>query len=117
MTDDKRKLLTEWLGKCWHKWETKEEAAIRSDSGTRDEWPECKSCQARRYHIDENRTFTTAKDMVDLVNELMEKEMWDDFYSHASIEYLLGTRFTNWLMRDPPRFCELVGEFKPWERR
>ena len=113
MTDETKKLLTEWMGECYHEWGITDDAFLV-----------CQKCQARRYHVHENRTFTDAQDVQDLGNKLVEKGLWQEFLEFSS-EIFLGVfpvhikngleyynfRFILFIMLNPTRFCELVGEF------
>lgn len=108
MNDDRRKMLSEFLEERW-----------------REPYFSCTchdgSCPSKM--VDENRTFTTAQDMVDLAKKLAEVWKWDKFEPWA-FEYFEekanGFGFSNyiaWLMvENPARTCELVGEFLEAER-
>ena len=113
MTEENRKLLTEFLGKKWH------EQLICLDPEN-DLWREC-SCGLRywytAHHNNEysNHTFTTWQDLGDLKNKLVEFKKWDSFEFYAAYtiwakdkETSLG--FTEWLL-SPERFCQLVADF------
>ncbi len=109
MNDNRRKKLTLFLGKCWHE----------INPNKRGEW--CQHC--KKYFWDErltgsSHTFTTAQDMVDLAKRLVETKKWDTFMDqHISSKlYDDGNpwsipRLFAWLLTDPARTCDLVGEF------
>jgi hypothetical protein len=40
MTEEDSKFLAEKMGLCWHEW-----VYVEND------WPECKKCKVRRYHV------------------------------------------------------------------
>ena len=88
MTDEDKKLLTEYLGERWR------------DKTVEDvfEWQD-------------NRTFTTSQDMVDLVKKMVERGDWRKFlrFTWESWPGFEG-EFTAWLITDPARTCELIAE-------
>lgn len=109
-----RKLLTEWLGECWH--EVTSNDYIRQGIV----W-ECKKCGDRNYS---NRTFDTDTDMMDCMRKLEKEGKWNDFSSWAwgdrprNDDDIAG--FFAWLLclSDPKEIeerCAMVVEFKPWE--
>jgi len=89
MTDEDKKLLTEYLGERWR------------DKTVEDvfEWQD-------------NRTFTTSQDMVDLVKKMVERGDWRKFlrFTWESWPGFEG-EFTAWLITDPARTCELIAEW------
>ena len=98
MNDEDKKLLTEFLGECWHK-------------------PSSTDCSCGERHPplmgNPNRTFTFWQDLGDLKNQLVKKEEWADFYwwvrSVIAIEDIFS-HFTSWLL-NPKRFCQLVADY------
>jgi hypothetical protein len=114
MNDEDRKLLTKFLSECWH------EVEYEGDSF-------CQHCEEHYTHA-QNRAFTTAQDMMDLKDKLVEKGMWKGFLRSAfnSIEgcatdisttydadcpdeQFYNEDFFSWIM-DSPRFCQLVAD-------
>ena len=118
MNNSKHKLLTEYLGECWH--EIKEETYS------------CRKCgmsRAEIYTQPFNRTFTTAQDMVDLVKKMEELDGWYYFVEEYALPLFIkddslefnssGSQlswFTFWLITDPARTCELIAEWMEAER-
>lgn len=113
MNDDDKKLLTEFLGQCWHE----------SNRTGRKPWDysTCKSCGALyKDQYWDRRTFTTWQDLGDLKGALVEKGLYADFYMHCTRMYK-QTRTINWKWVDessvsswlylPARFCQLVADF------
>ena len=115
LPESDRRLLTEFLGECWH-----------DDPIFREYIPgvehiqfvelECSKCHG---HYLKNRTFTTWQDTGDLKERIVEMGEWDEFIDFTLEEHgSLGPVFSNeakfykadyinWLM-DPIRFPELV---------
>ena len=116
MTKDDKKKLTKWMEERWH-----------------EEIEACKCSCGRNfgdsllldYHIEDlNRTYDSDADMLALFRKLAEKGLWIDF-----IDYIWWKVFPidnsnrsfhecmSWLfLEDPERSCNLVAEFKPWEK-
>ena len=103
MTEDDKKKLTKWMGKRWH-----------------EEIEACKCSCGRNfgdsllldYHIEDlNRTYDSDADMLELFRKLVEKVLWGKFWELAEEQAII-----RWLFLDPERFCNLVAEFKPWEK-
>lgn len=109
LTESDRKLLTEYLGECWH---------IMEDNGpyaTR-----CHKCRvlfgathtsdwsiARFYH-----TFDTIQDFYDLKVKMVEKGEWESFLLFAAESFNADKEmmnFTNWLIN--PKRCQTVAEW------
>ena len=68
------------------------------------------------YFPNSIRTFTTAQDMMDLNDKLVEKEKWYTFFDFARDEFMNCTRTMGYadyfaFLINPPRFCWLVKEF------
>lgn len=106
MTDEQRKLLTEYLGECWHiptSYFT-EENICAGDI--------CRKCGKRGNFYDgdlDNRTFTAEADMMVLYRRMVEKGEWRDFISYIQNRdarpWDIGA-FSEWISR---LFC-LSGE-------
>jgi len=66
------------------------------------------------YFPNSIRTFTTAQDMMDLNDKLIEKEKWYAFFDFARDEFMdsaMGYADYFSFLINPPRFCWLVKEF------
>jgi len=123
LPESDRRLLTEFLGECWH-----------DDPIFREYIPgvehiqfvelECSKCHG---HYLKNRTFTTWQDTGDLKERIVEMGEWDEFIDFTLEEHgSLGPVFSNeakfykadyidWLM-DEIRFPELVAGWW-WQER
>lgn len=74
------KVLTEEiLRKCWHEWETKEEAYARSEG----DWPECKKCHARRYHLPDNPDFSDRNQLGELYDAIYKMGLWLEYMCYG----------------------------------
>ncbi len=119
MTNDQKKMLTEWLGECWHE--------VASQYMTQGNGWLCKHC---RKTFTVNRTFTTWQDVGDYKNMLVADGLWAEFILYVAKKYndlnkgreidLSGSyvviEFTSWLFRSVdesgnPHFCRLVAGF------
>ncbi|MDD5095862.1 MAG: hypothetical protein PHV74_16040 [Dehalococcoidia bacterium] len=77
MNDEDRKLLTEYLGECWHEWTGG--VAVKTSSITT---IMCQKCGKIKWH-DLPRTFTTRSDMMGLYQAIAKKGKWGEFFHHA----------------------------------
>jgi hypothetical protein len=113
MTDEQKKLLTEYLGECWHS----SSLIIHNDTSG-----QCKKCGTMLYIIGgANRTFTTRNDLMDLYQKAYEDGKWDEFFwfsaSHCKPkrEGLGCSETTAWLFcldgKDYEKRCKMVSEF------
>jgi hypothetical protein len=84
MTDDDKKLLTKFLGECWHeKSGISYFCPVLPGFPTRPDSFLCSKCGAK-FTEDQIRTFTTWQDLGDLLNKLSEKwDRWDRFSLYA----------------------------------
>lgn len=75
MIETDRKLLTEYLGECWHE--------LLTDS----DFPALCSC-GKGFTTDDhhNRTFTTREDMMDLYEVIWKKREWERFIDYSGNE-------------------------------
>ena len=115
MNDTRRKMLTEYLGECWHE-QLDDKTPYVCSCG--DEYHTGCSL-ADHIHYGNKRKFDTAQDMVDLVRKMVEKWEWDDCHSslwdkwtaqcedeeYPIIDYVV------WLITDPARTYELIAEW------
>lgn len=111
MTETDRKLLTEFLGECWHKWEDR--------SSVTDFRPhKCIKCNFETKQFHYYRTFDTWQDLGVLKERLKTKNekdfLLDTFNRFAHTiwekELTLDGYFADWLYT-PTRFCQLVADF------
>lgn len=110
MIDEDRKILTEFLGLCWHEWQ----GGISPD-GCGMTTVTCKKCKVMQglhfYH-----TFTTPDDMMAVKRQLVEKGEFDDFYEFAYCRWrddpTQDGKFVmfDWLI-DEARFCQLAADY------
>jgi hypothetical protein len=109
LSDDDKKLLTEFLGECWH-----DRLIPVHASGV------CRHCNI--YMDDWNdviqRTFTTWQDLGDLKDKLVEKGMWWKFFVMIVEDYsdkkakglVMPHEITDYLL-NPTVFIPLCIEF------
>lgn len=104
MTDEDRKLLTEWLGECWH-----EES--KTYEGT------CRFCKGIFHN---NRTFIDPADFFAVRDRLVELGKWGKFegslppHFHTNEEggfIPYAVWLTSKIEDGTYRLCELVGEW------
>ena len=123
MTDDDRKLLTEFLGETWHeptalsmKYPDFKNSCVCGAEG----WPEpCK-----------NRTFTSPTDVFEVKDKIVEMGLWREFENAAYHTWLVGEQpapfgegvasYISWIFRTvneqgEPHFCQLVADW--WKTR
>lgn len=111
MTEDDKKLLTEFLGECWH-------TAMQGPSGKY----YCSKLSCQQSLGDDcgawRRTFVIWQDLGDLKDKLVEKGMFEKFYVYAVKNWAYEPRssdFTQWLL-NPAVFIPLVVEFLKKEK-
>lgn len=114
LSEDRRKRMTAYLGEKWYT------GPISMHNNTWDgvAMPEI-------FGERDNRPFTTADDMVALVKKMVEKGEWVDFCdwcyaNHDEAGNVMGNtgeplyfnaQFIAWLITDPARTCDLIGEW------
>lgn len=110
MTDEDRKLLTEFLGECWHM----QKPVIFSDGSFKFS-PYCSKCGDSIYTTSGEplyliyRTFTTPDDMMAVKRKLVEKGEWEGFFAYTvdkNKEWDNCYELVDWLI-DETRFCQL----------
>ncbi len=125
MNDERRRLLTEWLGGCWHEWQNR----VCDPNRKCETIPDCKKCGiiCKYDGSTDNRTFDTWADLGAVKEKMVERGEWDKFYQYAYSRWKLTIVqpnsifalvhlpqledvFTAWLFT-PDRFCELAAEF------
>ena len=104
MNDERRKVLTEYLGECWL-WDED-----LDDEGM------CKKCGQCFESHRLNRTFTTDADMMDLFRKLTDKDVFNSFYSWVMWKHTYWSiknyeEMIKFLFYEPERFCCLVAEW------
>ena len=101
LNDERRKVLTEYLGECWH------EGRMPINCGYR-----CVKC-GDTYVV--NRTFDTDADMMALFRKMVDMKKYDEFrfLTKERLTFALpfGTFGETWLFYDSERFCNLVAEW------
>ena len=107
ITLEQRKLLTEWLGECWHK-------LHRSPKYDDISGLYCSKC---KKIVNSNRTFENYFDFGAVVEKLIKTEQWEDFFNYAYLRLYRNTgilieKGVGVLISDPERFCILVAEAK-----
>lgn len=101
MNDDRRKMLTEYIGECWHE-------ALPMGFST----AHCQKCT--RHHG--NRTFTTWSDLGVVKEAIEESGDVSGFLDFAFWKYAALPKSTKnvggyvWWLFTPDRFCELAAE-------
>lgn len=114
LTDERRKLLTEYLGECWHE---------PSD----DDYMLCRHCGAtfigvwrddggfrHMEAIVEQRTFTLDSDMMALFRTIYRNAKWNDFVYWLVDNSIYDTAIPE-IFLEPERFCLLVSEWRRQE--
>jgi hypothetical protein len=102
MNDERRKVLTKYLGLCWH------EGRMPINCGYR-----CVKC-GDTYVA--NRTFDNDPDMMDLFRKLTDKDVFNSFYGWVMWKHTYWSiknyeEMIKFLFYDPERFCNLVAEW------
>jgi hypothetical protein len=107
MKQSDRKLITEkLLDECFHDvpdvnfpWETRH--AVRT----------CNKCGEQNKLL--RRNFDTPADFFDVIEKLVEKGEWEDFYYYFLDKSPLDHMYNciAWLLSDIERFCQLVADW------
>jgi hypothetical protein len=109
LTEAQKKMLTEFLGECWH-----EDELFRCDDGS--SFIRCKKCR-RPLSRWEPFAFTSPDDRQALCEKLMERVEWAGFHTFVYERWLrepsiVSVDFTYYLLvEQPERFCKLVVAF------
>ena len=72
LTDDDRKMLTEYLGECWHKVKAPDSKLSKAT------WPTCELCNTPGWDC-YRRPFTTPADLHAVYSAMMRKGEWAGF--------------------------------------
>lgn len=113
MDDETRKMLTEWLGECWHEYDLGGFRNLKEYFMCDRGYPPCGKCNSHNIF---QRTFTTPDDFFAVKNRLVELGLWEEFRKYAWAVWVglcLGVwsfQFDDWLI-DPARFCQLAADF------
>lgn len=109
MTDDDRKLLTEYLGECWHKRDIDLPTALRCVCGMRFSYEDQLIGHIENDNEYRTRTFSTPADLHAVYSKMVEKVEWPEFMTFAGREHdkgldiinskTWGFFFTAWLFR------------------
>ena len=75
MTDENKKLLTEYMGDCWH--EPGDQVSKESPV------MQCAKCKKYYHPMSGFHTFTTREDMMDLYEAIAKKGEWDSFDNYS----------------------------------
>ena len=130
MNDDTRKLLTLFIGECWHEWPPGEEWKYPF-------YVYCINCGSQKSNVKANRPFTGPEDAQVVKDKMVEKGEWESFFIFSWDKFFLeqlnekdvpcgwDPDHVDWLFSyytDPSgnhcyRLCELAGEFLKGERR
>jgi hypothetical protein len=77
MIETDRKLLTEYLGECWHDYDWVNGVGWKCKCGHEAYLPDT---------FKNNRTFTTREDMMDLYEVIWKKREWEGFIDYSGNE-------------------------------
>ena len=97
LTDERRKVLTKYLGLCWH------EGRMPINCGYR-----CVKC-GDTYVV--NRTFDTDTDMMTLFRRIFKEAKWNDFVYWLIDNPTYDTAVPE-IFLEPEKFCFLVSEWR-----
>lgn len=119
LSDEQKKMLTEFLGECWHESEEDDRRCIHCQKHL-EGW-RIKDLKNNDIFIVnskiEYRTFTSWQDLGDLKENIVKMGEWESFLIYAASTFSPDREmknFTNYLL-DPTRFSELVARW--WEER
>ena len=110
ITDEMRKMLTEFLGECWH---------IKKEPRTMAGYV-CSKCEdfikwGSGYDVNGNRTFTSDSDMLAVFRKIRDDGKWGRFWDWAYIRFVFNDDMgdnASWLFLDnPERACCLAADF------
>lgn len=104
-----RKMLTEWLGECWH------DTFVRNVGHDNVETI-CPKCFKSTGELPDvvYRVFTYADDMVALEDRLEKEGLWRSFFWWSwkqKSQFTWACDHTSWLIKNPERFCQLCADF------
>ena len=117
MNDENKKLLTEYMGDCWH--EPGDQVSKESPV------MQCAKCKKYYHPMSGFRTFTTRSDMMDLYDRLFQKHKWHKFTVFAKMRFSFNdydqtftnieTGFYAWLFclsgEDYESRCQMVADW------
>jgi hypothetical protein len=123
LTDEDRKLLTEFCGECWHEWQYIKGPVCQELFACRKCGEHCKGIVSKEQ---KNRTFATPEDALVVVKKLVKKGKWREFRKIAHDKWSesrnLHYSFPVWagglaisdvwlFVDDPRRIPKLAAEF------
>jgi hypothetical protein len=118
LTDEDRKLLTEFCGECWHEWQYIKGPVCQELFACRKCGEHCKGIVSKEQ---KNRTFATPEDAHLVAKKLVEKGKWEKFAGYAIDQYYIeyendSFAYTLFIMQwlfidDPRRIPKLLAEF------
>lgn len=117
MTEEKRKVLTEWMGECWHEEDIEYTKKAIRDPRHRSVFAICSKCKKTYGRSKRDRTFTTDADMMAVFRAIRDKGIWNQFepycWKKSELKGLEGLdEFMPWLFLDnPERACCLAAMF------
>lgn len=82
MTDDDRKLLTEYLGECWHE-QVENTAYYTCVCGFQAVYKKDFNFHVKGHNTHHTRTFATPADLFLVFGKMVEKGEWDEFRTYA----------------------------------
>lgn len=109
LTESQKKMLSEWLGECWHD-------PVRPKPGSI--FRKCSKCGS--YDMEDTRTFLDPRDQQACIDKLVKEGKWEEFWWYAAKIFCDTPRdvsfsFAAWLIRpvdeNGAHFCRLVAEF------
>lgn len=117
MTDEMRKMLTEWMGECWHEEDIEYTKKAIRDPRHRSVFAICSKCKKTYGRSKRDRTFTTDADMMTVFRAIRDKGKLRDFINYvcSRVEATIPRQpvyFMQWLFIDnPERACCLAADF------
>ena len=103
LTESDRKLLTEYLGECWHNWEV-----VRGGANN-ELYPVCVRCHAAGHINLLQRTFTSIQDFYDLKEKMVERKEWSNFCKYADDKWM-----EEWLAEDEYENATFESDYSRW---
>lgn len=117
LDDERRKLLTKYLGECFFESKNPNEKYTRQ---------RCLNCKKSLDGHVKNRTFTTDTDMMALFRRMVDNKEWfnsdNNFWDYAFYIWQADRSndkqdYSAWLFYIPERFCFLVSKWLREEKK
>ena len=111
MNNDDRKLLTEFLGECWHEWTEGSYRKGKNGYGCL-----CNKCEVVMYsmhqdsYMTDNRTFDNPDDQHKVFKKLVEEDKWVGFFWKNLVMGSVPEDIA-YLFINPERFNKLVADY------